>query len=55
KDLRDQEEALRKQFEQESKRLFGQGETANTNRLNIVSSPVNAVSSSFTTVDPRRG
>nr|GFB33627.1 putative ribonuclease H-like domain-containing protein [Tanacetum cinerariifolium] len=42
KDLRDQEEALRKQFEQESERLFGQGETANTNRLNIVSSPVNA-------------
>nr|GFA51074.1 hypothetical protein [Tanacetum cinerariifolium] len=54
KDVRDQEEASRKQFEQESERLFGQGEatsTKSTNRLNIVSSPVNAVSSSFTTVD----
>nr|GFA09161.1 hypothetical protein [Tanacetum cinerariifolium] len=57
KDLRDQEEALRKQFEQESKRLFGQGEAANTNntnKLNIVSSPIIDVSSSFTTVDPGR-
>nr|GEU64942.1 putative ribonuclease H-like domain-containing protein [Tanacetum cinerariifolium] len=57
KDLKDQEEALRKQFEQESERLFGQGEAANTNntnRLNIISSPVNVVSSSFTTVDPGR-
>nr|GEY43778.1 ribonuclease H-like domain-containing protein [Tanacetum cinerariifolium] len=57
KDLRDQEEAIRKQFEQESKRLFGQGEAANTNntnRLNIVSLPINVVSSSFTTVDPGR-
>nr|GEV44472.1 uncharacterized mitochondrial protein AtMg00810-like [Tanacetum cinerariifolium] len=57
KDLRDQEEALRKQFKQESKRLFGQGEAANTNstnRLNIVSLPVNAVSSSCTTIDPGR-
>nr|GEV71240.1 ribonuclease H-like domain-containing protein [Tanacetum cinerariifolium] len=57
KDLRDQEEALRKQCEQEFKRLFGQGEAANTNitnRLNIVSSPVNAISSSFTTEDPGR-
>nr|GEY21947.1 copia protein [Tanacetum cinerariifolium] len=56
KDLKDQE-AIRKQFEQESKRLFGQGEATNinnTNKLNIVSSPVNAVSSSFTTVDPGR-
>nr|GFB20763.1 hypothetical protein [Tanacetum cinerariifolium] len=56
-DVRDQEEAPRKQFEQEYKRLFGQGEAANTNstnKLNIVSSPVNAVSSSFTTVDPGR-
>nr|GEY94325.1 hypothetical protein [Tanacetum cinerariifolium] len=54
KDLRDQEEALRKQFKQESKRLFGQGEVVNTNstnRLNTVSSPVIVVSSSFTTVD----
>nr|GFB27500.1 hypothetical protein [Tanacetum cinerariifolium] len=43
-DLRDQEEALRKQCEQEFKRLFDQGEAANTNstnRLNIVSTPVN--------------
>nr|GEU97112.1 putative ribonuclease H-like domain-containing protein [Tanacetum cinerariifolium] len=42
KDLRDQEKALRKQFEQESKRLFGQGEAANTNstnRLITTSSP----------------
>nr|GEW42733.1 uncharacterized mitochondrial protein AtMg00810-like [Tanacetum cinerariifolium] len=57
KDVKDQEEAPRKQFEQESKRMFGQGEVANTNstnRLNTVSSPVNAVSSSFTTVDPGR-
>nr|GEY64772.1 ribonuclease H-like domain-containing protein [Tanacetum cinerariifolium] len=57
KDLRDQEEALRKQFEQESKRLFGQGEASkknSTNRLNTISSPVNAVSSSFTTMDPGR-
>nr|GEU84713.1 putative ribonuclease H-like domain-containing protein [Tanacetum cinerariifolium] len=54
KDVRDQEEALRKQFEQESERLFGQEEVANTNRLNIVSSPVNAVSSSFTTLNPGR-
>nr|GEV86102.1 ribonuclease H-like domain-containing protein [Tanacetum cinerariifolium] len=56
-DVRDQEEAPRKQFEQESERLFGLWEvtnTNNTNRLNIVSSPVNAVSSSFTTVDPGR-
>nr|GEY91862.1 hypothetical protein [Tanacetum cinerariifolium] len=54
KDLRDQEEALRKKFKQEYKRLFGQREAANTNstnRLNTVSSPVNDVSPSFTTVD----
>nr|GEY57332.1 ribonuclease H-like domain-containing protein [Tanacetum cinerariifolium] len=52
--VRDQEEALRKQFKQESERLFGQWEAANTNstnRLNIISSPVNAV---FTIVDPGR-
>nr|GEV73379.1 hypothetical protein [Tanacetum cinerariifolium] len=55
KDVRDQEEALRKQFEQEFERLFGQGKADNTNRLNTVSSPVNAVISSFTTVDPGRG
>nr|GFC35058.1 putative ribonuclease H-like domain-containing protein [Tanacetum cinerariifolium] len=57
KDLRDQEAAPRKQFEQESERLFGQGEAVNTNstnRLNTVSSPVNAVSSSFTTIDTGR-
>nr|GEX63921.1 hypothetical protein [Tanacetum cinerariifolium] len=57
KNVRDQEEAPRKQFEQESERLFSQGEAANTNStniLNIVSSPVNVVSSSFTTVDPGR-
>nr|GEV03866.1 retrovirus-related Pol polyprotein from transposon TNT 1-94 [Tanacetum cinerariifolium] len=54
KDVRDQEEPPRQQFEQESERLFGQGEAANTNstnRLNNVSLPVNTVSSSFTTVD----
>nr|GEZ42775.1 ribonuclease H-like domain-containing protein [Tanacetum cinerariifolium] len=54
KDVRDQEEASRKQFKQESERLFRQGEAANTNSTNIlnsVSSPVNAVSSSFTTID----
>ncbi|GJS57677.1 putative ribonuclease H-like domain-containing protein [Tanacetum coccineum] len=44
KDIRDQEEVLGKQSEQEFKRLFGQGEAAktnNTNRLNTVSSSVN--------------
>nr|GEZ35837.1 ribonuclease H-like domain-containing protein [Tanacetum cinerariifolium] len=50
KDLRNQEESFRKQFEQESKRLFGQGEAANTNNTNRL----NTVSSSFTTVDPGR-
>ncbi|GJX47656.1 putative ribonuclease H-like domain-containing protein [Tanacetum coccineum] len=57
KDVRDQEEALRKKFEQESERLFGQGEATNnnsTNRLNTVSSSINVVSSSFTIVDPGR-
>nr|GEW90006.1 ribonuclease H-like domain, reverse transcriptase, RNA-dependent DNA polymerase [Tanacetum cinerariifolium] len=57
KDVKDQEEVLRKQFEQASKRLSAQGEAANTNstnKLNTVSSPVNAVSSFFTTVDPGR-
>nr|GEZ29900.1 hypothetical protein [Tanacetum cinerariifolium] len=56
-DLSDQEEALRKQCEKEFKRLFGQRKVANTNstnRLNIVSPLVNAVSSSFTIMDPRR-
>ncbi|GJV39302.1 putative ribonuclease H-like domain-containing protein [Tanacetum coccineum] len=40
KDVRDQEEALRKQFDQETKRLVGQGEatiTNSTNRLNTAS------------------
>ncbi|GJT46999.1 putative ribonuclease H-like domain-containing protein [Tanacetum coccineum] len=44
KDVRDQEEALRKQFEQEFERLSGQGETTNTNstnRLNTVSLSIN--------------
>nr|GEW07900.1 putative ribonuclease H-like domain-containing protein [Tanacetum cinerariifolium] len=57
KDVRDQEEALRKQFKQEFQRFFGQWEATNTNstnRLNTISSPVSAVSSSFTTVDPGR-
>ncbi|GJT95742.1 putative ribonuclease H-like domain-containing protein [Tanacetum coccineum] len=47
KDVRDQEEALRKQFDQESERLFGQGEATNTNRLNTVSLSVSAVGQSF--------
>nr|GEY76499.1 hypothetical protein [Tanacetum cinerariifolium] len=54
KDAKEQEDALRKQFEHEFKRMFGQGEAANTNSTNIintVSSPDNVVSSSFTTVD----
>nr|GFB51660.1 hypothetical protein [Tanacetum cinerariifolium] len=57
KDVKEQEEALRKQFKQEFERLFNQMEAANnknTNRLNIVSSPVNVVRPSFTTVDPGR-
>ncbi|GJX39189.1 putative ribonuclease H-like domain-containing protein [Tanacetum coccineum] len=50
KDVRDQEEALRKQFDQETERLVGQGEatiTNNNNRLNIVSPSVSAVGQSF--------
>ncbi|GJV76938.1 putative ribonuclease H-like domain-containing protein [Tanacetum coccineum] len=57
KDVRDQEEALRKQFEQESERLFWSREatnTNNTNRLNTVSSSVNAVSSTLRTVIQKR-
>ncbi|GJW22665.1 putative ribonuclease H-like domain-containing protein [Tanacetum coccineum] len=57
KDVREQEEALRKQFGQEIKRLPGQREATNTdstNRVNTVSSSVNAVSSSFTIMDPGR-
>ncbi|GKA77189.1 putative ribonuclease H-like domain-containing protein, partial [Tanacetum coccineum] len=34
--------------------MNGLEEATNTNRLNTISSPVNTVSSSFTTVDPRR-
>ncbi|GJU26518.1 ribonuclease H-like domain-containing protein [Tanacetum coccineum] len=54
KDVRDQEEAFRKQFEQEFQRLSSQGETTNTNstnKLNTISSSINAVSSSFATID----
>nr|GEW15833.1 hypothetical protein [Tanacetum cinerariifolium] len=54
KDLKDHKEAFRKQFEQESERLFSQREATNTNstnRLNTISSLVNAASSSFTNVD----
>nr|GEW33931.1 hypothetical protein [Tanacetum cinerariifolium] len=57
KDVRDQEEAPRKQFKQEFERLFGQEEAANTNSTNILNTfslLVNAISSSFTTVDPGR-
>ncbi|GJV71179.1 putative ribonuclease H-like domain-containing protein [Tanacetum coccineum] len=41
KDIKDQEEVLRKQFKQEFERSSGQGEADNTNRLNTVSSSVN--------------
>ncbi|GJZ59070.1 putative ribonuclease H-like domain-containing protein [Tanacetum coccineum] len=57
KDIRDQEKSLRKQFGQEIERFPSQGEATNTdstNRVNTVSSSVNAVSSSFTTMDPER-
>ncbi|GJZ01960.1 putative ribonuclease H-like domain-containing protein [Tanacetum coccineum] len=50
KDVKDQEEALRKQFDQETKRLVGQGEatiTNSTNRLNTVSPSVSAAGQSF--------
>ncbi|GJT22698.1 retrovirus-related pol polyprotein from transposon TNT 1-94 [Tanacetum coccineum] len=50
KDVRDQEEALRKQFDQEAKRLVGQGEATNinnTNRLNTISPSVSAAGQSF--------
>nr|GEU63903.1 ribonuclease H-like domain-containing protein [Tanacetum cinerariifolium] len=49
--------APRKQFKQEFERSFSQGKDTNTNRTNRlknVSSPVNVVSSSFTTMDPGR-
>ncbi|GJS92416.1 putative ribonuclease H-like domain-containing protein [Tanacetum coccineum] len=54
KDVRDQEEALRKQFDQETKRLVGQGEatiTNSTNRLNTVSPSVSAAGQSFNNND----
>ncbi|GJW52307.1 ribonuclease H-like domain-containing protein [Tanacetum coccineum] len=50
KDVRDQEEALRKQFDQETERLVGQGEatiTNSTNRLNTVSPSISATGQSF--------
>ncbi|GJV47851.1 putative ribonuclease H-like domain-containing protein, partial [Tanacetum coccineum] len=50
KDVRNQEEALKKQFDQETKRLVGQGEdtiTNSTNRLNTVSPSVSAAKQSF--------
>ncbi|GKA14787.1 uncharacterized mitochondrial protein-like protein [Tanacetum coccineum] len=50
KDVRDQEEALRKQFDQETKRLVGQGEatiTNSTNRLNTISPSVTTARQSF--------
>ncbi|GJS99127.1 hypothetical protein Tco_0820297 [Tanacetum coccineum] len=50
KDVRDQEEALRKKFEQETKRLVDQGEatiTNSTNRLNTASPSVSAAGQSF--------
>nr|GEX50207.1 hypothetical protein [Tanacetum cinerariifolium] len=57
KGVKEQDEALRKQSEQEYERLFGQGEAANTNntnKLNSVSLPDKSVRSSFTTMDPGR-
>ncbi|GJX34240.1 hypothetical protein Tco_0245797 [Tanacetum coccineum] len=50
KDVRNQEEPLRKQFDQETKRLVGQGEasiTNSTNRLSTVSPSVSAAEQSF--------
>ncbi|GKC11792.1 putative ribonuclease H-like domain-containing protein, partial [Tanacetum coccineum] len=50
KDVRDQEEVLRKQFDQETKRLVGQGEatiTNSTNRLSTISPSVSAAGQSF--------
>ncbi|GJX11374.1 putative ribonuclease H-like domain-containing protein [Tanacetum coccineum] len=54
KDVRDQKEALRKQFDQETERLVGQGEatiTNSTNRLNTVSPSVSAAGQSFNNND----
>ncbi|GKF15178.1 putative ribonuclease H-like domain-containing protein, partial [Tanacetum coccineum] len=50
KDVRDQEKALIKQFDQETEGLFDQGEATNTNstnRLNTVSPSVSVVGQSF--------
>ncbi|GKC42346.1 hypothetical protein Tco_1060068, partial [Tanacetum coccineum] len=50
KDVKDQEEALRKQFDQKTERSVGQGEatiTNRTNRLNTVSPSVSVVGQSF--------
>ncbi|GJZ83618.1 putative ribonuclease H-like domain-containing protein [Tanacetum coccineum] len=50
KDVRDQEEALRNQFDQETKRLVGQGEatiTNSTNTLNTVCLSISAIGQSF--------
>ncbi|GKC29461.1 ribonuclease H-like domain, reverse transcriptase, RNA-dependent DNA polymerase, partial [Tanacetum coccineum] len=50
KDVRNQEEALRKQFDQATERLVGQGEatiTNSTNKLNIVSPSVSAARQTF--------
>ncbi|GJS25008.1 putative ribonuclease H-like domain-containing protein [Tanacetum coccineum] len=55
KDVRDQEEALRRKFEQEFARLCGQEEETNinsTNRLNTISTPINTAGPSFTNADP---
>ncbi|GJS65931.1 putative ribonuclease H-like domain-containing protein [Tanacetum coccineum] len=54
KDVRDQEEALRKQFDQETERLAGQGEatiTNSTNILNTVCPSVSVVGQSFNNND----
>ncbi|GKB49917.1 hypothetical protein Tco_0900670, partial [Tanacetum coccineum] len=54
KDVKDHEEALRKQFDQETERLVGQGEatiTNSTNRLNTVSLSVSAAGQSFDNID----
>ncbi|GJT62393.1 putative ribonuclease H-like domain-containing protein [Tanacetum coccineum] len=55
KDVRDQKEALRRQFELEYARLYGHEEATNinsTNRLNTISTPVNTARPSFTNADP---
>ncbi|GJR13530.1 putative ribonuclease H-like domain-containing protein [Tanacetum coccineum] len=55
KDVSDQEEALRRKYEQEFARLCGQEDATNTNstnRLNTVSLLVNTAGPYFTNVDP---